>query len=165
MSSDAAGGDAEKTYTAMQAHKLFAVEAFNACWELIDKQDRTLQDELDMIRRAHVSRWHWAFVGGPKNLAAGDWQCSRVYSILGRGEPALIYAKESLRECEEGGVTDFNLPFAHEACARAYAALGDKANCEKHFAEAEKLGATIEGKGDRDYFFQDLNAGNWFGLR
>ncbi|MEP0813272.1 MAG: hypothetical protein HRF49_01225 [bacterium] len=155
----------EKTYTEKEWHKKTAVDAFNACWDLIDKKDRTLQEDLEMIRRAHVSRWHWQHVGEPKNFAAGDWQCSRVYAILGRGEPALIYAKESLRECEEGGVTDFNLPFAHEACARAYAALGDRANFEKHYAEAKRLGETIEEKDDRDYFFQDLEAGNWFGMK
>ena len=155
----------EKTYTEAEFHKKTAIDTFNACWELIEKLDRTLQEDLEMIRRAHASRWHWQHVGDAKNRAAGDWQVSRVYSILGKGEPALVFAKESLRECEEGGITDFNLPFAHEACARAFAALGDKENFEKHFAEAERLGETIEEQGDRDYLFQDLRGGNWFGMR
>ena len=37
-----------------------------------------------MIHAAHASRYHWSQVGTKANLARGEWQVSRVYTVLGR---------------------------------------------------------------------------------
>ena len=50
-----------------------------------------------MIHAAHASRHHWAAVGTGVNLARGEWQISRVYVTLGRGEPALFHAGAASR--------------------------------------------------------------------
>ena len=146
-------------------HKRFAVSYFNATWDLLDKTERTHEEDLKMIRLAQASRCHWGEVGIPLNFERGDWQISRVYAVLGRGEPALIYAKECLRVCEENGVGGFDIAFAYEAMARAYAALGDKDNFSLHYAKATEFGEKIEDAGDREYFFTDLQGGAWFGMR
>lgn len=155
----------EKTYTETEAHKYFAVTLFNHTWDFIDKKERTREEEFEMIHAAHASRFHWGHVGEPVNFARGEWQVSRVYAILGRGEPALYHGLECLRECEAAGIGDFDIAFAHECVARAYAALGDREGFERHYAKAREFGEVIEKQGDREYFFQDLDGGNWFGMR
>ena len=53
-----------------------------------------------MIHAAHASRYHWGEVGDDVNLARGEWQCSRVYAVLGRGEPALWHARRCVEIAE-----------------------------------------------------------------
>lgn len=64
-------------------------------------------------------------VGTPLHFARGEWLISRVYSILGRYEPALHHAMKSMELCLNGNLGDFDRGFAYEAVARAYAAGGD----------------------------------------
>jgi hypothetical protein len=35
-----------------------------------------------MIHSAHASRYHWQAVGDASDKAIGEWQISRVYSVL-----------------------------------------------------------------------------------
>ncbi|HJW21265.1 MAG TPA: helix-turn-helix domain-containing protein, partial [Candidatus Limnocylindrales bacterium] len=72
------------------AHRRLGVDLFNHTWTLIEKPDRTPAETDEMIHAAHASRWHWgrAEGGTAANLGRGEWQCARVYSTLGRGEPA-----------------------------------------------------------------------------
>ena len=56
-----------------------------------------------------------------------EWQISRVYSVLERGEPALYHAKRNLEICQEHEIGDFDLAFAYEAMARAHKVLGNTA--------------------------------------
>ena len=55
------------------------------------------------------------------NLARGEWQCSRVYAVLGRAEPALWHARRCVELDEAGaeGREDWDLAAAYEAMARA----------------------------------------------
>lgn len=45
----------------MEFHKKMAVELFNATWDLMDKKDRTKEDNDAMIHSAHASRYHCGF--------------------------------------------------------------------------------------------------------
>ncbi len=152
-------------YTETECHKRFAIDYFNKTWDLLDKPEHTPEEGLLMIHRAHTSRCHWGEVGTPLEFARGEWQVSRVYAVLGRGEAALIHALECLRLCEANGYGDFDIAFAHESVARAYAALGDKGNFQTYYANAIELGNKIASKDDRDYFFSDLKSGAWFGMK
>ena len=76
--------------------RALAMDLFNETWTLLETEDRTSDQSERMIHAAHASRYHWEQVGGPEQLAVGDWQISRVYSVLGRPEPALHHANESL---------------------------------------------------------------------
>lgn len=79
-----------------EEHKKFAIDTFNKTWGFIDKQDRSLDEYLEMIHLAHTSRYHWGFAGNELNKARGEWQISRVYSLLGMGESSLKQAEVSL---------------------------------------------------------------------
>ncbi len=99
-------------------HKQFAVDLFNATWELLDKPVRTKEENDQMIHSAHASRYHWGIVGAPVNLARGEWQLARVYTVLNRPEPAHYHALRSLEICLAHKIGDFDLAYAYEALAR-----------------------------------------------
>ena len=40
----------------LEWHRKTAVKLFNATWDLIDKKDRTIEDNDEMIHSAHSSR-------------------------------------------------------------------------------------------------------------
>jgi len=61
---------------------------FNLVWSLLDKKDRTKEEDDKMIHAAHASRFHWGEIGKPINLGRGEWQISRVYSVLNMPESA-----------------------------------------------------------------------------
>jgi hypothetical protein len=154
----------------LEFHEKIAKSTFNKTWDYLDKKDRTNEDDLDMIHTVHTSRYHWGFLvsegtGGPINLQRGEWIISRVYSVLERGEPALYHAKKCLEITEKNDIKDFDLAFAYEAMARASALLKNKKDYEKYIKLAKDSGEKIKKKDDKDYFFEDLNGGPWFGMK
>jgi len=151
-------------------HEKFAKDSFNKTWDLLDKNDRTTEENNEMVHAAHTSRYHWGILvandkGTPVNLQRGEWQIARVYTVLERKEPALHHAKLCLDLTKEHNIGDFDLAFAYEAMARASALAGKKNDFEKYFKLAEEAGNKIKKKDDKDYFFEDLNGGNWFNMK
>lgn len=141
-------------------HKKQAIDNFNLTWDYIDKTDRTKEDELNMIHAAHTSRFHWGQIGTPLHFARGEWQISRVYSILELGDSALLHGDASLKYCLENDIKDFDLAFAYEAVARAYMIKGDKEKMSEYVSLAEKAAVDIEKQGDKDYFLSELKTIN-----
>ena len=133
-----------------------AVDLFNHVWTLLERPDRTPLQDDEMLHAAHASRYHWGEVGEPVNLARGEWQCSRVYSVLGRGEPALWHANRCLSLCEEHGIGDWDLAFAHEAVARALRVAGDDAGADAALTRAREAAVAIVEEEDRELLLSDL---------
>jgi tetratricopeptide (TPR) repeat protein len=131
-------------------HRQLGVDLFNLVWTLLEKADRTQDDDELMAHAAHASAYHWRQVGEVKNFARSEWQCSRVYAELGRAEPALHHARRCLEWCGRGEVDDWDLPFAREALARAYAVAGDREEAERHLTLARELGDAIADAEDRE---------------
>jgi len=149
----------EKT-PSKEEHKKFAISLFNLTWSLLDNKDRTREEEDKMVHAAHASRYHWGEIGTPLEFERGEWQISRVYSILGRSEPALYHAKRCLDICKENDIEDFDIAFAYESMARALSVAGDKAECEKYLQLATEAGENIKKKEDKDYFLSELKTIN-----
>jgi hypothetical protein len=137
-------------------HKQFAVELFNLTWDLLDKQDRTADEDDKMIHAAHASRFHWGEIGTPLEFERGEWQISRVYSVLNRPEGALYHAQRCLATCQENDIGDFDIAFAYEAMARAYAVAGDAAKSKEYVALGEQASEQIEDKDNREYYDGEL---------
>ena len=137
-------------------HRQLAVDLFNHTWELLDKADRTQADVDEMIHAAHASRYHWSQAGTALHLARGEWQISRVYSVLKRGEPALYHARRSLEICRDNGFGDFDLAFAFEAQARAASIAGDRQAAAEYHLLAKEAGEQIAEQDDKDYFSAEL---------
>jgi hypothetical protein len=140
-------------------HRAEAVALFNAVWAMLDAPARTPAQDDQMVHAAHASRWHWSQagdLGGDQQRAVGEWQCSRVYSVLGRGEPALHHAKASLAICQETGLGDWVVAAAYEALARASAVAGDGDGARVWLAEARTASAAIADPKDREVIDGDL---------
>lgn len=108
-----------------EAERRLGAELFNHVWGLLELENRSTEQDDQMVHAAHASAWHWRRAGKAENFARSEWQCSRVYAVLGRSEPALHHARRSLELCERNGIGDFDLAFAYEALARAHALAGD----------------------------------------
>jgi hypothetical protein len=132
-----------------------AVDLFNHVWALLRLEERTREQEDEMIHGAHASRHFWGRVGAPENLARGEWQCSRVYAVLGRGEPAIHHARRCLEICEKHGIGDWDLAFAYEALTRAHGVGGDEAAARHFKALARQAGDAIADPEDREVFEGD----------
>ncbi len=60
---------------------------------------------------------------------------------------------------------DFDFAYAYESGARAYALAGAKEAALKYLALAEEAGEAIGDEENKKYFLDDLNAGDWYGIR
>jgi DNA-binding transcriptional MerR regulator len=138
--------------------RLLAAQLFNETWRLMEKEERTRQDDDRMIHAAHASRYHWGQVpdATPAHLARGEWQVSRVYTVLERAEPALHHARRVLDLCQENGIGDWDLGFAYEALARAYAVAGDADQAREYTDRALAAAEDIAEAGDRELLLADL---------
>ena len=134
-----------------------AVDLFNEVWTLLRRSDRTPADDDRMLHAAHASRYHWGEVGTAVNAARGEWQCSRVYAVLGRAEPALHHARRCLELTEAAHEReDFDLPFAFEALARAHAVAGFPEEADRWCTMARAAAELIADPEDRELVFSDL---------
>ena len=133
-----------------------AADLFNHTWTLLEKPDRTPAEDDEMIHSAHASRFHWGEVGESVNLARGEWQCSRVYAVLGRAEPALWHARRCLAINEENGTADWDLASAYEAMARANLAAGDLDAVASWKAKGTAALEGIADPDDREVIESDL---------
>lgn len=132
-----------------EAHKFFAPNLFNAAWKLIDKPDRTADDDAAMLEAATASLYHWTQVGGPAQIATGCWQVAHVASLLGFGLLAWNYANRALAIAEAEGFTDWQWASVLEGMARAAAAYGDAAAHARYYALAKDAIDAIGQDGER----------------
>lgn len=137
-------------------HRKTAVNLFNEVWDLMEKPDRTSEEDYQMIHKAHASRFHWGEIGEPVNFTRGEWQISRVYAVLRRVEPCLVHAKRNLDIVLEHDIKDFDLAFAYEALARAYSLSGDNEAKEKYLHLAKEASTQIAKDPDRNVVLADL---------
>ena len=141
-----------------ETERRLGADLFNKTWTLMEKTDRTTEDDDELVHCAHASAYHWQQVGTAANRARSEWQCSRVYSVLGRAEPALRHARRCLELCEASpdALEDWDLPFAYEALARASATAGDEAATAEYLALARAAGQAIAEEEDRALLEADL---------
>jgi DNA-binding transcriptional MerR regulator len=136
--------------------KALAAELFNGVWRLLEKEDRSTTEDDRMLHMAHASRYHWEQVGTASNLSIGEWQCSRVYAVLGRAEPAVHHAGRALEIAQSNGIGDFQLAFAYEALARAHAVGGDPEETRHWTEQALAAADGIAQESDRELLLTDL---------
>ena len=133
-----------------------AATIFNHVWDLLEKPDRSLAEDDEMLHGAHASRYLWGEVGDPVHWARGEWQCARVYAVLGRAEPALHHAGRCLELATQHDLGPFDLGAAYEAIARAYLVAGDAAKTAGHAALARAETSKVADAEDRAILEADL---------
>jgi hypothetical protein len=133
-------------------HRRLGVDLFNETWRLI----RSREDDEAMVNAAHASAYHWSRAADcrPENRARSHWQLSRVYTIVGRAEPALHHARSCLDLCERHGLVDWDLAFAYEALARAHRVAGDDEAADAYRGRA--VAVEIADPEDRELLQADL---------
>jgi hypothetical protein len=144
--------------TADDSERRLAADLFNGVWRLLEKEDRSVADDDRMLHMAHASRNHWGQIGQPVNLSRGEWQCARVYSVLGRAEPALYHARRGLEICQAHGISDWDLAFAYESLARAHAVAGDAEQSRAWIEQALAAAEDITTDEDRELVLTDLES-------
>ena len=140
------------------AHNFFSAYCFNKAWELMEKADRTPEEDEQMILLNQTSLWHWMQREDCKdaNLSIGYWQASRIHSILGRAEDAKHYGQICLQKSQDE--TPFLLAYAFEALARAEKVSGNRLMAAKYRAEATRLAELVEEADDKKMLLADLAA-------
>lgn len=138
--------------------RALAVSLFNRVWELLERADRTTVDDQELVNAAHASRYHWTSIGTARHLAVGDWQISRVYSTLGRPEPAVVHARLCLDNARLVTDEPWLLGSAYEGLARAYAAAGDRAAAQEWKDKAVAQLELVTDPDDREIVERDIES-------
>jgi DNA-binding transcriptional MerR regulator len=138
-----------------EEHRRLGIDLYNRTWTLMESPG----DE--MLYCAHASAYHWMQGGGTTaNRARSEWLCSRVYSILGRPEPALHHARHCLElvESSPSEMEDWDIAGAYEALARAHLVAGETAEARRFFELGREATARIAEEDDRKHIAADLDS-------
>ena len=140
------------------AHRYYSALCFNRAWDLIEKPDRTPDEDEEMICLSHAAMWHWMQRTDcmPKNVSIGYWQVSRIYAILGQVDNARRYGQLCLEASRVEGVPPFYLAYAYEALARSESLAGNRDQAEEYIAQARLLADKIIKTEDRQQLLDDL---------
>ncbi len=141
-------------------HHYMGIEMNNQTWALLDKKDRSEQDDVRMINFAKSSLYHWRKSDKYTivNEQRGKWLISHMYAILGKSDEALSYAQETLKITEENNLNDFDLAYAYESMARAHSIANSQSEFKEWYKKAKVAGDLIENEKDKEYFLLDLNS-------
>jgi DNA-binding transcriptional MerR regulator len=137
----------------VEDHRRLGIDLYNRTWTLMDSPG----DE--MLHCAHASAYHWMQSGGTTaNRARSEWLCSRVYTLLGRAEPAQHHARRCLELVESAPeeMEEWDLPGAYEAMARAHLVAGEKAEAARYKALGLEAVAKVADEEDRKHIEADL---------
>jgi tetratricopeptide (TPR) repeat protein len=138
------------------AHRHFSAACFNAAWDLMEKPDRTSDEDILMVALNQASIWHW--LQRPDcddmRLSVGYWQASRIQALLGRPEEALRWADVCLSYSH--ALEPFLLAYAHEALARACRLAGQDEEAARHLGRAYDLADLVVLEDDRALLVADL---------
>lgn len=140
------------------AHKFFATDCFNKAWDLIDKPERTAEEDEEMVRLSLTSHWHWTQRDdcSQTNISVGYWQTSRIYALLGQADNALRYGQLCLIVSQQANVPPFFLGYAYEALARAESLSGDSPALKSYLQEANNIADQIEDNDAKQMLLNDL---------
>jgi len=125
---------------------------------LLGLEQRTPEQDDQLVHCVHASCHHWRQVGTPAHVGRGEGQCARVYSALGRGEPALHHAQRCLQLAQAGGegFEEWDVASAYEVMARATLAAGDSAGAAAYVERARQELAKVADAEDREVIENQL---------
>lgn len=140
-----------------EAHQYFSASLFNSTWVLIDKSERTADEQEQMLLRAMSSYYHWtqrSDVDSSKR-SIGCWQISRVYAVLDNGMEAQRWARRAIDEAEHSA-DPFLLAYGFEALGRAASLIGDEQLAASSVVVAMELANSIQDASQRAALMADL---------
>jgi hypothetical protein len=140
-----------------QWQRKLAPMAFNRAWELLDRNELSIEEEEEMLSAAFAQRYHWYEIGDARNRSIADWQISRVAAVLGYADLARRFGFRALEVAQAHNLGPFLEGFAHEAIARAAAVVDDVETFTEHLSEARALVGGIEDEDERSTLEADLS--------
>lgn len=148
----------EPEFDLQVAHRYFSATCFNQAWELIDKPERTAEEDEAMVQLSLASTWHWTQREDctPANLSIGYWQTARIYTLIGQVGNARYYAQRCLTTCLEAELPPFYTAYAYEALARAEATAGNVEKSKEYLASAQKETQRVVDEDSRKMLLADL---------
>ena len=147
------------TFDIQAAHRYFSAECFNRAWDLIDKADRTPEEDEQMLRLSIASTWHWSQRPDctSVNLSVGYWQTSRIYALLGQSENARRYGQLSLQAFQGVDAPPFYFGYAYEALARAESVAGNKKEMNAYLLQAHQFAQRVTDLEEKEQLENDLD--------
>lgn len=149
-----------------EIHRELGKSTHGQVWGLLEKTDRSPEEDFLMQHAAHTSLYHWLQAGTGVNEQRGEWLVAHVYTVLGLGETALRHAQRcvELTGQYKDEMLDFDQAYAYEGLARAYALIGESQEATKYKAKARQLGDQIADAEDKSIFDADFAGGDWYGI-
>ena len=141
-----------------KAHRYFSADCFNKAWDLIDKAERTPEEDRLMVALNQASIFHW--LNRPdctsENLSVGYWQASRIQALLGNATEARRHAELCLSYSP--GLEPFYIGYAYEALSRAAILAGERSTALEHLSKARGEAANIGNKEHQAMLLKDLDS-------
>ena len=137
-------------------HRHFSAHCFNRAWDLMEKADRTPEENRLMVSLSQASLYHWQQRPDctEMNLSIGYWQASRIQVLLGRAAEARRLADVCFQYSRE--LSPFYLGFAYEALARAEGLDGNMSRRDEYRERAAALANQVQDPRDREQLLADL---------
>ena len=156
----------EEKLTLTEAHREFATSTNGRVWSLLEKKERTQLENDELLYTAYASCYHWFKVGTGVHQQRGEYLIAKVYISLGMPAQAVHHARRCLEltEHHQREMKDFDIAYAYECLARAYAMSGAKDEGLRYYELAVEAGNKIQEAEDKGIFASDLESGNWYGL-
>jgi hypothetical protein len=145
---------AEPGFDVAVAHRWFAVETNNAFWDLLERPDRSREEDRRMVDLAHASAYHWSHAGDEVNRQRADVALANAYAATDAGDLAVAYAKRALAGLSAlaDRLADWDRAVTLDALSRAYAAAGGRELAARYRAEARAAGDALAEDEDRAVF-------------
>lgn len=149
----------EPDFDVNAAHKYFSADCFNKAWDLMDKPDRTAEEDEQMIRLSLASHWHWTQRAdyAKTGESVGHWQTSRIYAMLGQADNARRYGQFCFDASRGDDISPFYLGYAYEALARAESVAGNQKRKEEYLGKARAAAGKVEDADSKKMLLDDLN--------
>lgn len=135
-----------------------AKDLFNRTWDLMEQDERSPADDVEMLASAHMSRHCWQKAGAELQWARGEWQLSRVYALLELPESARFHGERCLQWVTEHDLGPFDLAYAHEALARAAAIGGNRRDTRHHIRDAFEAAEGIDDAESKKMVVKDIES-------
>jgi len=148
----------KEEFNTKAAHQYFSATCFNSTWDLIDKIDRSDEDNQKMLLSCYASLYHWTNRedANDQNFSIGYWQLSRVHALL--NNPKAAYEDATRCLAYSHNLEPFYLGYAYEAQARAKKIAGETEAFQTHLKQAWEQHALIKDKELAQMLDKDLQS-------
>ncbi|MCJ7733238.1 MAG: hypothetical protein MUP11_01710 [Anaerolineales bacterium] len=101
-------------FSLTEALEHLAKQTNNQVWDLLDKENRSGQEEEEMLLAANASLYLWKQVGTAVHAQRGSWLLSRVHTPPRQSIDALKWAQkcQEITDNNPDEMEDFDLAFA-----------------------------------------------------